>query len=32
MFAPVEEKINSGKNAQKHFKQLSQQEEVWINF
>jgi hypothetical protein len=28
---PDEEKINSGKSAQRHFVQLSQQEELWIN-
>jgi hypothetical protein len=31
IFAPVEEKISSGQSAQKHFRQLAQQEEVWIN-
>jgi hypothetical protein len=31
IFAPVEEKINSGQSAQKHFRQLAQQEKVWIN-
>jgi hypothetical protein len=32
IFAPVEEKISSGQSAQKHFRQLAHQEEVWINF
>ena len=31
IFAPVEEKISNGKSVQKHFRQLAQQEEVWIN-
>jgi hypothetical protein len=31
IFAPEEEKISSGQSAQRHFIQLAQQEEVWIN-
>jgi hypothetical protein len=31
IYAPEEEKISSGQSAQNHFRQLAQQEEVWIN-